>query len=400
MNSLFQPTSTKGCEASLINAIYDAAMHPHLWPQVLDAIREFCGADQCTVFYYDGVERQRNYAAAARLKVQTLDLYLDEFIAPQAAQLNNQLRCLPEGKVVTDEDIGRLSGKSYAQIVGSKYMQCLWPKLHFQAGTVLFRSASGSAGLGLQNFENSPQLNATSIERLQRLTPHLIQAIHIRQRINLLEKANHAFEAVLKHLRLGVVLLDEYEQLTFINPEAMRAFSKCADVYYKLHQRLHFSKYTFDQNSGFLAKEKATPKEKQKNHEKRKIEGNEACVKIEYPQGHLKISFFTIGVAHREAHGHHGENGVPVKAHYLVLVQDSHRPCDLPIHYLKQAYGITPAEGELINHMMNGATLIEAAEKRAVTHETARWQMKNIMQKTQVHSQTQLSQLMLSLMEG
>ena len=394
MNSFLQPDLNKGCEASLINAIYDAAMHPHLWPQVLDGIREFCGADQCTVFYYDAIERHRNYAAAARLKVQTLDLYLDQFIAPQAEQINTQLRCLAEGKVVTDRDILCLSGKSYAQIVGAKYMQCLWPKLHFQAGTVLFRSASGSAGLGLQNFSDSSPLSAENIERLQRLSPHLIQAIRIRQRINLLEKANHAFEAVLKHLRLGVVLLDEYEQLTFINPEAMRAFSKCADVHYKLHQPLQFLQYSPDRNTIFLTKEK------QKKNEKRKISGDNACIKIEYPQGHLKLSFFTIGVPHSNAHEHPIENSLPVNAHYLVLVQDSHRPCDLPINYLKQAYGITPAEGELINHLLNGATLVEAAEKRAVTHETARWQMKNIMQKTQVHSQAQLSQLMLSLIDG
>lgn len=394
MNSLFQPATTKSCEATLINAIYDAAMHPHLWSQVLDAIREFCGADQCTVFYYDGIERQRNYAAAARLKVETLDLYLNEFIAPQAAQINNQLRCLPEGKVVTDKDISQLSGKSYAQIVGTKYMECLWPKLNFQAGTVLFRNANACAGLGLQNFEHTAPLNPTSIERLQRLTSHLTQAIHIRRRINLMEKANHALEAVLKHLRLGVVLLNEHEQLTFINSEAMRAFSLCADIHYKLYQPLQFSNYATDQNTFFFTHEK------QKKYQKRKSTGDDCFIRIEYPQGHLKISFFTISVKHRENHGHQSKNKVPVKAHYLVLVQDSHRPCDLPIHYLKQAYGITPAESELINHMMNGATLVEAAEKRAVTHETARWQMKNIMQKTQVHSQTQLSQLMLSLMEG
>ncbi len=394
MNSFFQPDAKMGSEATLINTIYDAAMHPQLWPQVLEAIRIFCGADQCTVFYYDGIERERNYAAAARLKVQTLDLYLDEFIAPQAEQINNQLRCLPEGKVVTDNDIYCLSGKSYAQLVGAKYMQCLWPKLHFQAGMVLFRSASGSAGLGLQNLAGSPPLTADNIERLQRLSPHLIQAIHIRQRINLLEKANHAFEAVLKHLRLGVVLLDELEQVTFINPEAMRAFSKCINIQYQLHNRLQISAQQVDQIAPLSSSSK------QVDNKKRKLANNDSCFKIEYPKGHLKLSFFTLSKTLRRPDIPEVEQGLPINTQYLVLVQDSLRHCDLPIHYLKQAYGITPAESDLIAHLMNGSTLIEAAEKRAVTHETARWQMKNIMQKTQVHSQTQLSQLMLSLMEG
>ncbi len=394
MNSLFHLDSAMGCEATLVNAIYDAAMHPQLWPQVLEAIREYCGADQCTVFYYDGIEQQRNYAAAARLNLQTRDLYLDEFIAPQAAQINNQLRCLPEGKVVSDKDIARLSGKSYAQIVGAKYMQSLWPKLHFQAGAVLFRGPHGCAGLGLQNFDDSPALTQIHLERLQGLMPHLIQAVHIRQHIDLLEKANHAFEAVLQHLHMGVVLLDDFQNVVFINSEAMRAFSKCTDIHYQLHTRFHFTGRTSTQNHYFSALEK------QPKREKRKIIGDDTCFKIEYPSGHLKLSFFTVGDIHRKSTKTYTEQGLPANTHYLVLVQDSQRHCNLPLNYLKQAYGITPAESELIAHLINGSSLLEAAERRAVTHETARWQMKNIMQKTQVHSQSQLSQLMLSLMEG
>lgn len=389
MNSIFQTDSTKSCETNLINAIYDAAMHPHLWPQVLERIRQFCGADQCTVFYYDAIERQRNYAAAARLKVQTLDLYLEEFIAPQAAQINNQLGCLPEGKVVTDKDIYQLSSKSYAQIVGAKYMQCLWPKLHFQAGAVLFRSQSGCAGLGLQNFANSQPLNADSIERLQRLTPHLVQAVRIRQRIDLLEKANHAFETVLQHLRLGVVLLDDRQHVTFINTDAIQAFSKCTNIHYRLHDRFQIAALLPNENKPFYSKPKKSI------NKKRAIVGKDSCIKIEYPQGHLKLSFFIIG----NRLSSYTEQGLLSNTHHLVLVQDSMRRCDLPTGYLKQAYGITPAESELIYYLVNGSTLVDAAEKRAVTHETARWQIKNIMEKTQVHSQAQLSKLMLSLID-
>jgi len=394
MDSLFQPSAVRGCETILINAIYDAAMHPQLWPQALDAIREYCGADQCTVFYYDGIERQRNYAAAARLNLQKRDLYLDEFIAPQAIQLNNQLRCLPEGKVVTDKDISHLSGKNYAQIVGAKYMQCLWPKLQFQAGAVLFRNTNGCAGLGLQNFADSPPLTKQHLDKLQRLIPHLIQAVHIRQRIDLLEKANRAFEAVLQHLHMGVVLLDENQNVVFMNPEAMRAFSKSTDIHCQLHQCFQITARMQWQHNSY------PPIAKQSKHEKRKILSSDTSIKIEHRHGHLKLSFFTLGDIHRRAYSHYTEQGLPANTHYLVLVQDSQRHCDLPINYLKQAYGITPAESELITHLINGSSLLEAAEKRAVTHETARWQMKNIMQKTQVHSQTQLSQLMLSLMEG
>lgn len=131
MNLFFQRESTIDCEAMLIDTIYEAALYPHLWPQVLNGIRELCHADQCTLFYYDRTEHTHNYAAAARARLPTLDLFLKEFIAAQAAHINNQLRGLHVGQVVTDDDIFQLSGKSYAQMVGNKYMQCLWPKLNF-----------------------------------------------------------------------------------------------------------------------------------------------------------------------------------------------------------------------------------------------------------------------------
>lgn len=386
MNPFLQPSALGGCESKLINAIYDAATRSDLWPRVLDGIRKFCGTDQCTIFFYDGIEQHRNYAAAARLKIQTLDLYLDQFITSQAEQLNNQLRCLPTGKVVTDIDIFQLSGNSYAQIVGEKYMQSLWPKLQFQAGVVLFRSENSCAGLALQNMEDTRSIDGYMIERLQRLTPHLIQATHIRQRINQLEKANNAFEAVLKYIRLGVILLDENYRLTFINPEAMRAFSKCANIQYKLHQKFQLADAVQNASALSISTEK---------YQKRKIVATETSIKVDYPNGHLKLNLFAIN----------SNQYIPIpnkteiagNARYLVLIQDSCRPCTLPTQYLKQAYGITPAEGELVTHLVNGASLVEAAEMREITHETARWQMKNIMQKTGAHTQTELALLMLSL---
>lgn len=218
--------------------------------------------------------------------------------------------------------------------------------------------------------------------------------MRIRQRIDLLEKNNHAFEAVLQHLHLGVVLLDDGQDVAFMNPEALRAFSKCSDIQCHLHHRFQLTTRKQDHTNSF------PPIEKQPTNEKRKIVSDDTSIKIEHRHGHLKLSFFTLDDTHTRAYASYTKHGLPANTHYLVLLQDSQRHCNLPFNYLKQAYGITPAESELIAHLINGSSLLEAAEKRAVTHETTRWQMKNIMQKTQVHSQIQLSQLMLSLMEG
>ena len=394
MSAHIQPSLFRSHTLDLVNLIYDAALQPNLWQQVLETIRIYCGADQCTLFYYDSLQQRHNYAAAARTDEATLNLYLKEFIAQQAAQINNQLAKLPEGVVVSNQDIHHLTGSDYSVVVGDKYMNTLWPNLHFQAGAVLLRGTASCAGLGLQNFGGSPSLTQDALKLLQSITPHLRQAMYMRQRISMQEHANHAFEVVLKHVQLGVILLDADYRITFINPAAKNSLAKSACFSHELHQPLRITNLTHSQWDELF-----TPGPTQRKG-KRICQGTGHCMKLDYINGQLKLNAFRIGRDTHKVALTSGFNGLPQDSHYLLLVQDSQRPCELPMQYLERAYAITPAEAELIYALVNGATLSEAADQRAVTKETARWQLKHIMQKTGTHSQTELSRLMLALCDA
>lgn len=394
MNSLIQPKLSPGYTHDLVNLIYDAALRPDLWRRVLKIIRTSCGADQCTLFYYDHLQHQHNYAAAARADKNTLNLYLNEFIAQQAAQINNQLAKLPEGVVVSDQDIHCLAGTGYSAIVGDKYMNALWPNLYFQAGIVLLRGAISCAGLGLQNFSRSPALTEDAFRLLQSIAPHLRQAMYIRQRATMLEHANHAFESVLKHAQLGVILLDANYKITFINPAAKNSLAKSSCFTHEPQQSLRITNLTHSQWDALFTARTTHRKGK------RICQGTNQCLKLDYVDGQLKLNAFRMGSGIHEIGLANRLYGLPQNTRHLLLIQDSQRPCKLPLQYLERAYAITPAEAELIYALVNGATLHEAAEQRAVTKETARWQLKNIMQKTETHSQTELSRLMLALCDS
>jgi len=305
MNALIKPHLSTDCTHDLVNLIYDAALQPDLWRQVLETIRTYCGADQCTLFCHDRLQHQHNYAAAARADENTLSLYLNEFIAQQAAQINNQLAKLPEGVVVSDQDIRSLAGTAYSAIVGDKYMNALWPNLHFQAGIVLLRGATSCAGLGLQNFSDSPALTDNALKLLQSIAPHLRQAMYMRQRITMLEHANHASESVLKHVQLGLILLDANYKITFINPAAKNSLAKSSCFTHELDQPLRITNLTYSQWDELFTSSAIHRKGK------RICQGTNHCLKLDYVDGQLKLNAFRISGGPQEIALANRLNGLP-----------------------------------------------------------------------------------------
>jgi DNA-binding CsgD family transcriptional regulator len=235
---------------------------------------------------------------------------------------------------------------------------------------------------------NSPALTNDSRGLLQNITPHLCQAMHIRQRITTADHANHVFKCVLNYMQLGVILLDADYRINFINPAAKNSLFKPNCFAQELQSIANLTHAQWNE----LFAPATNPR-----RGKRVCQGTSHCIKLDYTGGQLKINAFRLDT---DVSNKMPNTGLPKKARYLLLVQDSQRPCKLPLRYLESAYAITPAEAELIYALANGATLNEAAEKRAVTKETARWQLKHIMQKTATHSQTELTRLMLALCDA
>ena len=84
----------------------------------------------------------------------------------------------------------------------------------------------------------------------------------------------------------------------------------------------------------------------------------------------------------------------------LVFVQD---PDQKPVsrgEALRTLYGLTPSEAQLADLLLAGESLADAAEKRRITEQSARTQLKTILRKTGTNRQTDLIRLMLSIPAG
>lgn len=79
------------------------------------------------------------------------------------------------------------------------------------------------------------------------------------------------------------------------------------------------------------------------------------------------------------------------------FISDPERVWNVPVDYLRKAYSLTPTECVVSQSLLNGADPATVAEQRGTSAETARWQLKQIMQKTHAHSQSELSKLIIAL---
>jgi DNA-binding CsgD family transcriptional regulator len=74
------------------------------------------------------------------------------------------------------------------------------------------------------------------------------------------------------------------------------------------------------------------------------------------------------------------------------MLRDPHGDSNLPPGLLQRLFGLSPAESRLAAALCIGSTLNEYAAQAGVAVGTARYQLKQIMGKTQVSKQSQLVQ--------
>lgn len=335
-------------KSQLIAMIYDAAMNPSRWQPVLQRIQILCGVDQCTLFFYDAFCRSRNYASAARISTDSINAYLNYFIDEQAKDINNQLKELPEGKVVSAHDIHALTKTTYEKLVGHEYMDKAWPNLSFQAGAVLLRSLHECAGLGLQSFKNSPPISDSQLKLLQELTEHFVIAIKIHQAISHGQQQQYAFANIIGNIHHGVLLLDTHLRLLSSNAEAIRIIEQTNIFTINQHNQLCSHPNT---ESSALAVLLKTLKSNALQTNKETTKNTVFSIKSNNNPIPIKLQLFSSDEKTEDTK-------LAADTTHLILLNDPNRSWQLPNQYLESTYSFTETECELLHFLANGDTIM------------------------------------------
>jgi hypothetical protein len=369
-------------ESQLVRRIYDAALDSQGWGGVMQSIADACDADQCTMFFYDARCRGRNFAAAAKINEGIVKKYLQEFIDLEAAEFHKNMAPLREGQVVTSDELIAITGKTYDAIVGRQYMETFLPQLQFQAGIILLHENMMCAGLGIRSFIGKPSLTPDKLAFLGRISQHLVQSVKIHNRINVVKQTNLAIEAVLKHINLGVFLLDKELQVRFSNGEAARILeSGCA------LEIGRYGKLFLTSAADNLRLQAALESVAGQNPGEQAVQFAAQGAQHRLP---LRLSIASVQATQQSELA---KEGIAL----VIFAIDPDRPNRLPESYVRQAWSLTPTECSIMKILLKNSCAHHVAEARGTTLETARGQLKVIMQKTGTHSQAELSRLLMAI---
>lgn len=374
-------------ESQLISRIYEAALVPELWSDVLQSITEACDAHQCTLFFYDAQCRARNFAVAAKTRGEIIDKYLREFIDLEAARMHMQLAQLKEGEIATPTDLVRVTGGSYEDLVGAEYMQTFMPQLQFCAGVILLHDNMTCSGLGVRKHTGSGLLDQSSTEFLRRIIPHMVQAIKIHDHLSEVKQANQAIKGVLKRINQGVFLLDRNLRVIFSNAEAARVLESRAVLEIGRLGKLYLTGQKENQQLQSVFQGMIQSVQGGSRTSKKAIFLAAGSGMRSKP---LKL---TISLVDNVIETELNKEGIAI----AVFVNDPDRPTSFSDAYMQQAYALTPTECNIMKALLKNKNIGDIAEMRGTTLETARSQLKLIMQKTGTHSQVELSRLLVAL---
>ena len=368
-------------ESQLIASIYEAALDSTKWRNFLAEICQFFDIDDAVLVFFDEHSCKRNLRISARLQDTSL---FGSFSNPQAlGDLKLALTNAAIGQPIGDQTnvMPAFSPSAPAQLASEakprEPNQLLLPLLHQEAKL---------AALQLACLPGSSQIPNKVIEYIHLLSPHLVRAMFIHNQLHELVEENNSLLSALKNTNLAVILLNRQLQVIFASPEAETVLAG--------HPALSIRRSQYLQ--AYLPQDQVELEARlvellNTNARAQRLHKHNLSFPLYHPnKTHpLKLSFISI----EQISGDLGSN----QAFLAVLVNDPVRQREISPGYLQQAYKFTQTETQLAQLLLKGMGTSEISLARGTSAETTRWQLKQLMHKTQTHSQTELTRLLMLL---
>ena len=371
-------------EHRIIAAIYEAALNSTKWRAVLADICQFIEADEASLLFFDAQHTQRNFVFTA------FNLNNDDFVAQHLKDEAEKIKVLFKGSqsglVFTAKDIAARAGISYEEFIGEPTKINERKELQVRVGIPLILGEVICAAMGFHCFRNSAALPQNAIEFLELISPHLVRAMQIHNHVSILKAENKSLIESVNHANLAVLLLDNNLRVTFSSAEAQKVLGNHPALKISSQQRLqafiHKEQLNLETilteflNHGFQASILAT---------------DGISLPLQHPDKlhPLKLCFIPLN-----------KSSVPLNSNescLAIFLTDPERRRFISPAYLRQAYKLTITEAQMAQLILQGLTIADISRLRRTSVETIRWQLKQIMHKTQTHSQAELTRLLLLL---
>ncbi len=361
----------------LIDTIGEAGLDPDLWPSALTRLAEVLGAGQVAMASLD--ERTQTFASIApRLDPEFLASYQSYWAFHNP--LWTRSTAVPTGQTFSLESlIGR---EAFAK---TAIFNEWWRPAHCGLGLVGANLLIEDRLTALVCFTNGPSeddVSEAQVRAFEFALPHIYRAVRIQRKIRLLDLEREAAAEQLDALADAVVLVDAGARVVFANAAA-RASLVAGDGLV-LHDG------TLEAEDGgaltnLIASCAARPK-----LGSLRTRGGDLEIARGPGRAPLHVMVAPLGAEGRLAEAPWLGLRAPVA---MVAFTDPDSERRRLERYLRDAFGLTPAESSLATEIAKGDGRKAAAQRRGVALSTARAQLSSIFEKTGTRRQAELVRL-------
>jgi DNA-binding CsgD family transcriptional regulator/PAS domain-containing protein len=374
----------------LIMRVYDAALEPALWTEVLHQIAEFCNARGAFVFEMTGKGDERNLIASHISSIydrDTIQSYLDVF---KSLELEDQDFFASKSKktdaiemIPDTELVAAANGEVYFE-QPHMAMQMKYGFKH-RGGALLNKDDYFRDRLGITYSVDHGPINEDDIARAARIVPHLAKSLNVAKPALRASGQFASMETTLDHLQVGICVVDGVGRVVFKNAE----FERQADVHrafaVSLEGKLQFSQDRFDKTLIDLLDSYA-------HHGKFGARPRkEAVATATDADGNFSLCVEVVPLRKANLFGGEMLNG------HVVYSLDTSQSYDVRSDMLAKLFNLTKSEGAVLELMAEGLTNGQISERRTKSIHTINSQVKSILSKTQAANRTQLIRLATNL---
>ncbi len=361
----------------LVDTIGDAALDPDLWPLALTRLADTIGGGQVAMAALD--QRTHSFASVAP---RTDPAYLASYTSYWAFRnpLWTRSTAVPAGQTFSlDALVGR---EAFTKTpIFNEWWRPARCGLALIGANLLIEDRL-SALICVDNGPNRDVIADTQVRAFEFAVRHIHRAVKIQHKICRLDLAREAVADQLDALPHGIVLVDAGARVVFANPAA-RALLGAGDGLVLRGGCLESEDGGALPGliSGCAARPKLGPF---------KGRGGDLEIARGFGRAPLQVTVAPLGAEARNADVPWLGLRAPVAIVTLTDPEVERRRLE---HYLRGAFGLTPAEASLAAEIAKGDGRKAAALRRGVALSTARAQLSSIFEKTGTRRQAELVRL-------
>jgi DNA-binding CsgD family transcriptional regulator len=359
----------------VISEIYDAAMRPSRWEQVLDRMGEVGGAGGLGLFVADPTTEEFALSAASSVFSPERMLEYVERYQKSDAPAYEALSRFPALRLISDDEA--LARARDASALPARVWLRETFGLRSRAASRLHDEGVWFDVLVTQFSADAAELTSERLRPLNHLLPHVAKTLELSRTFAVLRHRFHAVLAALDRFHVGVMVVSPSLAVVVKNREAERILALADGIALDARDR---PRATAEAARGVLrvALEEAIATSSG--------QANGAALELTLPR-RSGATGFLVEICPFVDGG--GEFETAFRGAY-VLVIDPDDTRHVRTEGMQVLYALTDAESAVCSLLAQGLSTTDMADARGVSPETLRTQVKSLLQKTRSRNRAEL----------